>query len=62
MLGSHPHECATPDAREHLFSVTLSGQTLWGWHRRGESGDIIARSEHLFADYVTCLCDARRCS
>jgi hypothetical protein len=59
MLGSgrrHFHHRAT--TRSELFSVRIFGQTFWGWVRRNERGEVLACAEHLFPDYVACLCDA----
>ena len=60
MRGSQRQEFGTPadpDGAE-VFVVRLPGQTLWGWHRRGDTGGVLAQSETLFSDYVACLCDA----
>jgi hypothetical protein len=62
MLGSRSSDIAL-DTRPHgeeLYSVSVLGRTLWGWQRRSAQGEVLARSEHLFADYVACLCDSRR--
>ncbi len=61
MLGS-PRKTYTLPARAgaQLFRVVLVGRTLWGWERRSSNGQLIDRSAHLFADYVSCLCDAER--
>ena len=61
MLGSRPHQfsaAATPQDR--IFSIKRAGRTYWRWERRDASGSILAASEELFMDYVTCFCDARR--
>jgi hypothetical protein len=61
MLGSAPHEYARErfDAASRLYTIDLFGRTLWGWERRDESGALIACSEKLFMDYVSCFCDAQ---
>ena len=66
MHGSQRQEFAVQSAAAaasnrsgvRVFAVQLPGQTFWGWHRQGEKGDIVAHSEHLFSEYVACLCDA----
>lgn len=62
MLGSQRSEIEldTRGYGEVLYSVRVLGRTLWGWQRRNVQGEVIACCEHLFADYVTCLCDSRR--
>lgn len=62
MLGSRRSEIEI-DTRAHgeeLYSIRVLGRTLWGWQRHSAQGELLARSEHLFADYVACLCDSRR--
>jgi hypothetical protein len=62
MLGSSPREfvAAAPVPGERIFSVEVLGRTLWGWERRDETGAVLASSEQLFMDYVSCFCDARK--
>jgi hypothetical protein len=62
MLGSSPREfvSASPVSGERIFSVDVLGRTLWGWERRDETGAVLASSEQLFMDYVSCFCDARQ--
>jgi hypothetical protein len=62
MHGSRRHEFDPPAAipAGEVFCLRVAGQTLWGWQRRDAEGDICASSEHLFPDYVACLCDAQR--
>ena len=61
MLGSTPREYARdlvhPASR--FYTIDLFGRTLWGWERRDESGALLACSEKLFMDYVSCFCDAQ---
>ena len=61
MLGSAPREYTSPRASgvERFYTVDLFGRTLWGWERRDESGVLLASSEQLFTDYVSCFCDAQ---
>ena len=61
MFGSTRHEyrsIALPGTQ--LFSVSLSGRTLWVWERRSGSGRLLARSARFFPDYLACLFDAQR--
>ena len=64
MLGSRPREFTaafTPAVSlpaERFYSVDVLGRTLWGWERRGDDGVLLARSEKLFTDYLSCFCDA----
>lgn len=62
MLGSRPNESNpgvhTPGVQ--LYSVRVLGRTLWGWQRHNAAGDVLACGEHLFPDYVACLCDSLR--
>jgi hypothetical protein len=62
MRGSRRHEYHPPAAiaAREVFCLRVAGQTLWGWQRRDAEGGIRASSEHLFPDYVACLCDAQR--
>ena len=61
MLGSKPREYThhRPPQAERFYTVSLCGRTLWGWERRDESGALLACSEKLFMDYVSCFCDAQ---
>ena len=60
MLGSRPREFAAASAIRpvQIYSVNLAGRTLWGWMRHDRDGLLLASSEQLFMDYVTCFCDA----
>jgi hypothetical protein len=62
MLGSSPREfvAAPPAFGQRIYSVKLAGRTLWGWQRLDETGVLLASSEQLFMDYMSCFCDARR--
>ena len=62
MFGSQRREFVATgaDESEDIYSVKLAGQTLWGWARRAPSGALVASSEKLFMDYMSCFCDARR--
>jgi hypothetical protein len=62
MLGSQPREfvAAPMTPSESIYAVKLGGNTLWGWVRRGPEGVLLASSETLFMDYMSCFCDARR--
>lgn len=62
MLGSRPADFASeqPLNGNRFFSVRLPHHTWWGWERRDERGAVVARSEQLFMDYVSCFCDAER--
>jgi hypothetical protein len=62
MLGSRPREFASAPATrpEHIYSVNLAGRKLWGWVRRDREGVLLASSEQLFMDYMSCFCDAQR--
>ena len=62
MLGSTRRElCKHSHVNEvRIYSVALPGETLWGWERRSDAGELIARTATLFRDYVTCLCEAQR--
>jgi len=62
MLGSRPNE-SNPSVQTqgiHLYSVRVLGRTLWGWQQCDAAGDLLLCSEHLFPDYVSCLCDSLR--
>lgn len=60
MLGSRRSLAVSHHAYGiELFTVELAGRTLWWWEQRDPDGDLIDRAETLFADYVSCLCDAR---
>jgi hypothetical protein len=61
MLGSTPREYARErsHAAARFYTVDLFGRTLWGWERRDPSGCLLACSEQLFMDYVSCFCDAQ---
>ena len=62
MLGSRPTEYVSEPAldAQRFYTVDLFGRKLWGWERRDASGALIACSEQLFMDYVSCFCDAQR--
>jgi hypothetical protein len=62
MLGSSHREfvSAPPASGERIYSIKLLGRTWWAWERRDETGAILASSEQLFMDYVSCFCDARQ--
>lgn len=60
MLGSTRREFVVARATEEIYSVKLAGLTQWGWLRRSPEGALVAASEQLFMDYVSCFCDARR--
>jgi hypothetical protein len=62
MLGSRPREFASAPATspEHIYSVNVAGRTMWGWVRRDCGGLVLASSEQLFMDYMSCFCDAER--
>jgi hypothetical protein len=62
MFGSSPNEFASErdSPPDRFFSVRLPSRTVWGWERRDAAGEIVARSEQLFMDYITCFCDAQR--
>lgn len=62
MLGSRPgnFQSESPLRGNRFFSVTLPDRTWWGWEKRDECGAVVARSEKLFMDYVSCFCDAER--
>ena len=61
MLGSTHQDYLRDrvEAAERFYTVELFGRTRWGWQRRDASGAIVACSETLFMDYVSCFCDAQ---
>ena len=61
MFGSIHREYGAVHARsaERFYTVDVVGRTLWGWERRDENGALLACSEQLFMDYVSCFCDAQ---
>jgi hypothetical protein len=61
MLGSTPREYASHDRcrAERFYTVDLFGRTFWGWERRDATGALLACSEQLFMDYLSCFCDAQ---
>jgi hypothetical protein len=61
MLGSRPtdYSCELPQSAQHFYTVNLCGRKLWGWQQRDQTGAILACSEKLFMDYVSCFCDAQ---
>jgi hypothetical protein len=61
MLVSSPREYALErsHASARFYTIDLFGRTFWGWQRRDESGALVACSEKLFMDYVSCFCDAQ---
>jgi hypothetical protein len=62
MFGSRPSEFVSESAlnADRFYTVSLLGRTLWGWERRDGSGVLLACSEQLFMDYVSCFCDAQK--
>lgn len=61
MLGSAPRKytCERDYTASRFYTVDLFGRTLWGWERRDTRGALVACSEKLFIDYVSCFCDAQ---
>lgn len=61
MLGSTPREyvCERGYNASRFYTVDLFGRTLWAWERRDQSGAVVACSEKLFMDYISCFCDAQ---
>ena len=61
MYGSSRSKYTPPPVlgAERFYTVDLFGRTLWGWERRDTSGALVACSEQLFMDYVSCFCDAQ---
>ena len=61
MVGSTPREYVGDRSltAARFYTVGLFGRTLWGWERRDPSGSLVACSEKLFMDYVSCFCDAQ---
>lgn len=62
MFGSQRTEFAASGSASpvEIYPVNFAGKLAWGWRRREPDLKRMAQSETLFADYVTCLCDAYR--
>ena len=61
MLGSRRREFVVeaPLTADRFYTVDLCGRTMWGWQKHDASGALVACSEQLFIDYVSCFCDAQ---